>query len=144
MLFPIICLSQSSGLTGDPRLRIDYTLVSTSSIIDKDMIIHNFSDGYIGKAPDIGVFEYDPHFIRECKSNLTKYFNVFPTPFNLKCNILISDKPKSGEMIYIYDIRGHSVSSLQARKCMKWVAKDFENGIYLIKYKSFTRRILWI
>ncbi len=144
ILFPILCLSQNTIHTGDPGLSVDYTPESTSPIIDKGTIIPNFSDGYIGSAPDIGAFEYDPHFIRERKSNLTKYFNIFPNPFNLMCNILISDNPKSGEMIYIYDIRGHLVSSLQARKHMKWVAKDFESGIYLIKYKGFTRRVLLI
>ncbi len=144
ILFPIICLSQNAILTGDPGLSVDYTPESTFPIIDKGMIITNFSDGYIGSALDIGAFEYDPHFIRELKSNSKNCFNVFPNPFNLMCNILISDNPKSGEMIYIYDIRGHLASSLQARKHMKWVTKNFESEIYSIKYKGFTKRVLLI
>ncbi len=63
-----VAFTNVSGLSNnlysatDPKFKdaanADYTLLAGSPAIDQGVIINNYTDGFIGQAPDIGAFEF--------------------------------------------------------------------------------------
>jgi parallel beta-helix repeat protein len=135
----------------------DYRLQAGSPCIDAGiqdtMIIYNNGLDtlivppmvYMGFAPDMGAYEFDPASVVEEKQNTPLKFSLkqnYPNPFNLKTHIQFSIPNAEFVTLKIYNLLGQEVITIVSEKLTPgnykyiWNASDFASGIYYFKLET--------
>ena len=125
----------------------DYTLTEGSPCIDAGTADID-GDGtddttdYVGSAPDMGAYEYNPNDHLSNEQLLPTSYSLspaYPNPFNPVTNINFSVPNYDRVSISVYDISGRLVATLSnhyyapGRHSVAWDASEFSSGIYFIK-----------
>jgi hypothetical protein len=114
-------------------------LKSTSTAIDKGTDV---GIPYLGTAPDLGAYEYNPlSEIKELAANEKKFYVTqnYPNPFNPSTTISFALSQSSYVTLKVYDIMGKEVSTLvQGNKQagtyqVRFNANGLPSGLYIYK-----------
>ena len=133
-------LTMPGGATGSNNINenpqfvnpgtFDFHLTETSPCIDAGTDI-GFE--YIGDAPDMGCFEFDPYLITN--DYQTNDFTIFPNPTSGK--IMLDFTDNNIKQIWIYDLTGKTLvekSDIQQNEIID--LSGFESGVYIINIKT--------
>lgn len=112
-------------------------------VFEGDTIINLAEEEYIGDAPDIGAFEFDPQTVESKPNILNDYLleEPFPNPFNTSTTISFILPVQSDVVLQVYNTRGQLVDVLLdrmmpvGRHSIMWDAGGFCAGVYLAKMK---------
>ena len=119
---------------------LDFRLMETSPCIDAGIDI---GLEYIGEAPDMGCYEYDPTIgTNDYQAN---NLIIFPNPTNGKINFKFANN--NIQQINIFDLTGKTIiekSEIQQNETID--LSQFETGIYIINFQTdkeiTTRKII--
>lgn len=147
----IYCISSSPVLNG-------VTLQENSPCIDAgtafiiwegDTLVDFISNQYIGEAPDMGAFEFDPTvsiafpLVDNSKSSTFRLKQVYPNPFHHATNISFTLHAPAMVKLEIFDQHGKLIRTLIRKKkkrgsyTISWNGKDNHgrktSGIYFCR-----------
>ncbi|MDP8229402.1 MAG: T9SS type A sorting domain-containing protein [Candidatus Electryoneaceae bacterium] len=145
---------------GDFHLTEDSPCIDTGTaffVWEGDTLINLSEEQYIGDAPDMGAFEYDPQGVDpEGITPPVDYvlMNVYPNPFNSTTTISYTLRVASQLILQLYDLSGRSVITLfegfqQAGfHSANLTASDLPSGLYFVRLvaseQTLTRKIMLI
>jgi hypothetical protein len=146
------------NINSDPmfvdRENKNYNLLPSSLCIDSglpyleingDVILEYDESDYIGTAPDMGAYEYNPLSIdKPIVQSPTKYplKHSYPNPFNPITNISYNLSKDTKVVLEIYNINGELITTLfngiktAGNHSIEWNAKFFQSGIYFVKFSA--------
>ncbi|NQT26522.1 right-handed parallel beta-helix repeat-containing protein [candidate division KSB1 bacterium] len=135
----------------------DFSLQSSSPCID---VGTDVGISYLGDAPDMGAFEYDPASgIPSSNNQIEKAFILFgnyPNPFNPSTSILYQIPVQTRIRIGIYNVNGQEIRVIMDESIpagshqAEWdgknsSGKEVPSGIYIYRFKAdnatFTRKM---
>jgi len=100
---------------------------------------------YIGLAPDMGAFEFEPDNLSNDEDIIPVSFilnSPYPNPFNPSTTIEFEIPNYSYVSVDILDIRGRLISNLIKQYCgpghyqVKWDGQEQSSGVYFVKMVS--------
>jgi hypothetical protein len=106
---------------------------------------------FLGSAPDIGAFEFDPLPIEEkkpCNPTCFALHQNYPNPFNPRTMIEFTLPTSSFVTLKVYDLLGKEITTLIAEKQsagihkFSWIAENLAGGVYFYRLntdKGFTQ-----
>jgi len=130
----------------------NFQLSRTCPEIDRGVKIPNFNDDFLGEAPDIGAFEFDPQSAVEemvtdkAPSNRIQ-LACFPNPFNCEVAIKYTLSNLSRVNLKIFNCNGQLIQSrLQEAQPVgsyqvKWTPAGIASGIYWIDLRTAEERV---
>jgi len=147
-------LTMPSGATGSNNINenpqfvdvgnLDFRLMETSPCIDAGIDI---GLEYIGEAPDMGCYEYDPS--TGTNNYQTDNLKIFPNPTNGKIKFEFADNNpvRTGQQIKVTDLTGKTIIEKQEIQQNESIdLSGFGSGIYIISIETdkeiFTTKIV--
>jgi predicted outer membrane repeat protein len=132
----------------------DYRLSKFSPCIDAgtaffewegDTLLNLSADEYLGSAPDMGAFEFDPATGLESTEKMQTEFGIeqnYPNPFNAQTTITYHIPKPSRIKLAVYNTNGQLVDVLSNEQkpsgsyTTTWDGSRFSSGLYFFKLSS--------
>lgn len=101
-----------------------YSLTEKSAGVDSGCVIDNFSDGYVGKAPDMGAFEYGDD--KSKKSIPARPIDIWADKYEMT---LPKGLQETTVTVYVGEIGGETPYKIRVNEAMqKWLSVTDEDG----------------
>ena len=118
--------------------------------LEGDTLINEMSQDFIGAAPDMGAFEFDPTTAIDADVAIPQEFTLrqnYPNPFNPSTTITYQLAAVSEVKLSIYNLIGQEVATLvdtrqlAGRYSIKWHGKDksgknVTSGLYVYRLET--------
>jgi Right handed beta helix region/Secretion system C-terminal sorting domain len=122
----------------------DFTLSSTSLLIDQGQIINGFNNNFVGAKPDIGKFEFGQGLGIANNNFATSkpILNLYPNPAS-KILTIKTTAENIGFTFYVIDIYGRRLKTekLTAEKVV-YPIEDLNSGVYFIQVKELPDHLI--